>query len=56
MTIVRREAREILLSIPLMPLYGLGWAAGWVVRTAELMWAAVVVGYREARGGRQPME
>jgi len=55
MKLVGPETREFLLSIPLLPCYGIGYAAGWVVRIARLMWTAVVVGYREASGGRQPV-
>ena len=56
MMIVRPETKENLLSAALLPAYGLGWVAGKIVRLAEVVWTAVAIGYREARGGRQPME
>jgi len=56
MRLVRPGAREIIQSIPLLPAYVVGYVVGWIVRSAQLLWMAAVVGYREARIGRQPVE
>lgn len=44
--------RAVLTALALLP-YALGWVAGAVVSLALWAWAAMVVGWRDARGRRE---